>query len=550
VTDREIATRLRAIADILEIQGELVFKVRAYRVAAETIDSLEDDELSERHVAGTLKELSGFGPAIVSKTSDFLTSGTTAIWERIKDAVPPGIVQLASIPGIGPKTAKTLWESLSAETIEAVEQAARDEKIRVLAGFGPAKEAQIIEKIEAWRRLSAKIPRYKALEIANRAISEIQKIPGVESVEIVGDLKAGCDETDEITLHVSCQMDYIYSIREKATYLHPIKLYFPVFMINEGYAKNISLPSPEEQAAYNALTPKELEERRAQQQADHEKWRADLDRRLKFMPLVPLEMKHWPDALDLAEAGTLPTLIERSDFRGELHEHTVWSDGKNTVREMAEAALGLGYEYLAITDHSPLVGVANGLNRDRLLQQIDEINSLKPEFAARGLQLLTGQEVDILADGSLDMDDDVLVQLDVVVASVHRRFKLDEAAMTARIVRALENPYVDILGHPTGRLLGVREPYAVDMDAVIAAAAKNNKALEINSTPERMDLKDTHAKAAKAAGVKLSINCDAHTIHSLGDFEWGLCMARRAGLEAGDVINTYSWEKLKAWLDR
>ncbi len=503
MTDHEISTRFRAIADILEIQGELVFKVRAYRVAAETIDSLEDDELSERHAAGTLKELSGFGPAIVSKTSDFLTDGTTAIWERIKDSVPPGIVQLASVPGIGPKTAKTLWESLSAETIEAVEQAARDEKIRVLAGFGPAKEAQIIEKIEAWRRLSAKIPRYKALEIANRAISEIQKIPGVESVEIGGDLRNGCDEVSEIVLGVYVQGD-IAALPEMPDFVR-----CSLVIGNENPALFF----------------------------------ADL-------PFIEPEIRDWPNIVELAESGNLPKLIERSDFRGELHEHTVWSDGKNTVREMAEAALKLGYAYLAITDHSPLVGVANGLNRDRLLQQIAEVNSLKPEFSARGLQLLTGQEVDILIDGALDMDDDVLAQLDVVVASVHRRFKLDEAAMTARIIRALENPYVDILGHPTGRLLGVREPYSVDMDAIISAAAKNNKALEINSTPQRMDLKDTHAKAAKAAGVKLSINCDAHSVQSLGDFEWGLCMARRAGLEANDVINTYSWKDLQTWLSR
>ncbi len=510
MTDREIAERFRAIADILEIQGELVFKVRAYRVAAETIDSLEDDELSERHAAGTLKELPGFGPAIVSKTSDFLTTETTAIWERIKDSVPPGIVQLASVPGIGPKTAKTLWESLSAETIEAVEQAARDEKIRVLAGFGPAKEAQIIEKIEAWRRLSAKLPRYKALEIANRAISEIQKIPGVESVEIGGELRRGFDEVNEIVLGVHAQGDIA------ALPKLPDAVRCSLAVGREKYAWD----DPQ-------ITPPGTN-----------------------LPFIAPEIRDWPNIIELAESGNLPKLIERSDFRGELHEHTVWSDGKNTVREMAEAALKLGYEYLAITDHSPLVGVANGLNRDRLLKQIDEINSLKPEFAARGLHLLTGQEVDILADGNLDMDDDVLAQLDMVVASVHRRFKLDEAAMTARIVRALESPHVDILGHPTGRLLGVREPYAVDMNAIISAAAKNNKALEINSTPQRMDLKDTHAKAAKAAGVKLSINCDAHSVHSLGDFEWGLCMARRAGLEAGDVINTYSWKDLQTWLTR
>lgn len=479
VTEREIAARFRAIADILEIQGEVVFKVRAYRVAADTIDSLEDNELFERHESKTLKDLPGFGPAIVSKTSDFIETGTTAIWERVKDAVPEGVVELASIPGIGPRTAKSLWESLGTRTVEEVEEAAHTEKIRVLNGFGPAREAQLLEKIGAWRRLSEKLPRYKALEIANRLIADLKKIPGVESVEIGGDLRAGCDEVTRIALVVA----------------------------------------PDDAVVSGAA--------------------------LEVPPVV-----YFIAAGDDVRQSEPSGLIEASDLRGELHEHTVWSDGKGTVREMAEAALKLGYAYLAITDHSPLVGVANGLNRERLLQQIDEVNGLRAEFAERGLQLLTGQEVDILQDGRLDMDDDVLALLDVVVASVHMRYKLSAAEMTARIVRALGNPHVDILGHPTGRLLGRREPYPLDIDAVIDAAKRNDKALEINSTPERMDLKDEHVQKAKAAGVKIVINCDAHAPDGLGDFHWGLCMARRAGLEAGDVINTWPWERLSAWLSR
>lgn len=539
MTDREIAARFRAIADILEIQGELVFKVRAYRIAADTIDGLEDDELTERHEAGTLKDLSGFGPAIVSKTSDFLTTGTTAIWERIKDSVPLGVVQLASVPGIGPKTAKALWEGLNVTTVEEVEQAAHADKIRALAGFGAAKEAQILEKIAAWRRLNERIPRYKALTIAGQLAAELRKIPGVEHVEIGGELRRGYDEVSEIVLGVYSP-DLPVELPELPAYVRcSVVAGKGKYGWGDQQIADIG-PDSFAQKVADLTDPNDME------------IAEDDGSALSFanMPYIAPELRDWPNIIELAKAGQLPKLIEASDMRGELHEHTVWSDGGNTVREMAEAALARGYEYLAITDHSPLVGVANGLNRDRLLQQIDEMNSLRAEFAARGLQLLTGQEVDILADGGLDMDDDVLAQLDIVVASVHMRYKLDEAAMTARMVRALENPYTRILGHPTGRLLGRREPYAVDMDAIVEAAAKHNKALEINSTPDRMDLKDEHVKKAKAAGVKISINCDAHSTSGLGDFHWGLSMARRAGLEADDVINTYSWERLQAWLKR
>lgn len=548
MTDREIAARFRAIADILEIQGELVFKVRAYRIAADTIDGLEDDELTERHEAGTLKELSGFGPAIVSKTSDFLTTGTTAIWERIKDSVPLGIVQLASVPGIGPKTAKALWEGLKVTTVEEVEQAANAEKIRALAGFGAAKEAQILEKIAAWRRLNERIPRYKALAATSRVIAELRKIPEITYAEISGELKNGKDELERVAILVN---DDAVKLGEKLASLFPDFKTLPKgFEVIQDGVKVYIQRSMKELAAFHLESEEgrklwvELFDISEGCQTEEEIFTK------AGLPYIAPELRHWPNIIELAKSGQLPKLIEASDMRGELHEHTVWSDGGNTVREMAEAALARGYEYLAITDHSPLVGVANGLNRDRLLQQIDEVNSLRAEFAARGLQLLTGQEVDILADGGLDMDDDVLAQLDIVVASVHMRYKLDEAAMTARMVRALENPYTRILGHPTGRLLGRREPYAVDMDAIVEAAAKHNKALEINSTPDRMDLKDEHVKKAKAAGVKISINCDAHSTSGLGDFHWGLSMARRAGLEADDVINTYSWERLQAWLKR
>lgn len=490
LSDTDIARRFRQIADILEIQGENPFKVRAYRTAAETIDGLEDS-LADLAARDALPELPGFGPAIVAKTRDFLDSGTTALWERVKDAVPEGVVVLAGVPGVGPKTAKALWEGLGVEDVDAAEAAARAERVRTLPGFAAAKESALLEKIAAWRRLSARTPRWRALPLAEKIAAELRRLPEVRAATLAGELRAGCDTVAEAVLEVDGTLPWeTRSVDGLTVRLLP------------------ALPDPD--------------------------------------PRVPWEVRHDPDLADAARGGTL-RLVAEADFQGQLHEHTTWSDGRASVREMAEAALARGYRYLAVTDHSRVLTVANGLSRERLLAQIDEIDALNAHFVPRGLTLLSGLEADILADGSLDMDDDVLARLDIVVGSVHLRFKEDADQMTRRMVAAIENPRLDIVGHPTGRLLGRREAYPVDVDAVIAAAARCGKALEINAAPERMDLCDAYVRRAKAAGVVLSVNADAHSVAGLGGLSWGLCMARRAGLEPDDVINTWSLERLRAW---
>jgi DNA polymerase (family 10) len=263
------------------------------------------------------------------------------------------------------------------------------------------------------------------------------------------------------------------------------------------------------------------------------------------LPYITPELREGRDEIELARKNALPSLITESDFRGQLHEHTTYSDGTASIREMAEAAMARGYEYLAITDHSASLKIANGLTRERILAQLEEIAALNREFAGRGFTLLTGQEVDILADGSLDGDEDVLARLDVVVGSVHIRHKEDEAQMTARVIKAVENPNLDILGHPTGRLLGRREAFPIDMEAVIDAAVRTGTVLEINASPERMDMNDGYARRAKEKGAKLTVNADAHSTQGLGLLPWGLFMARRAGLTAEDVINTYPLPRLR-----
>jgi DNA polymerase (family 10) len=556
MTNHEIAERFTRIADILELQGENPFKVKAYRNATATIYELEDS-LEDIAARNALESLPGFGAAIVAKTKDFLDTGTTALWERIKDDVPQGVVTIAGIPGIGPKTARALWDALGVTTVEELEAAARAEKVRVVAGFGAAKEAAIIEKIERWRRLTARTPRYLALMVAERYARVLATRPDVERVEIGGELRRGCDTVSDITLAVATTN--ASGVRETLERLtnRPVKEAeddIGRFIAEDGGGLRIqayfSVPEIFGFTLIQATGPEtyvaslNLPERMQRGKAPDEDTVFD-----HWGGWLPPEIRDWENAEKHPEWAGI-RLVTVEDFRGQLHEHTTYSDGRGTIRDMAEAALARGYEFLAITDHSRSLTIANGLSRDRLIAQLEEIASLKEEYAARGLALLSGIEADILADGSLDCDDDLLEHLDVVVGSVHIRYKEDEAAMTARIVRALENPHLDILGHPTGRLLGRREPYPVDMDAVIATAARHGKVLEINASPDRMDLSDAYARQAKDAGVRLTINADAHSTSGLDMLPWGLCMARRAGLTPDDVINTYPLEKLRAVLAR
>ena len=398
-----------------------------------------------------------------------------------------------------------------------------------------------------------------ALPLAEKLAAELRKIEGVERVDIAGELRRGCESIAEIEIVVGITVliseelkDAQLRVRTEAQKVGGLE--WKLEGKYPGLISSVKSGEPEiwvditdinafEETLFGCTGPVKFTE---QGLVWHDSTPGFLD--VSRLTFIEPELRDWPDVLELARTGKLPKLIVEADFKGQLHEHTTWSDGTASVREMAEAALERGYAYLAITDHSPLLAIANGLSRERVLAQLEEIEALRPEFAAQGLAILSGLEVDILKDGTLDMDDDVLEKLDIVVASVHMRYKEDEAAMTARICTALASPHVDILGHPTGRIMGQREGYPLDIDAVIATAAKYGKALEINSSPERMDLCDEHVKLAKAAGVKIAINCDAHSVKSLGNLDWGLCIARRAGLEIGDVLNCWDLKALREWL--
>ncbi len=569
MTNHEIAQRFTRIGDILEIQGENAFKVRAYRRAAETIDELTEP-LADIEARGALGEMPGFGEAIIGKTRDFLRTGTTRLYEQIKDTVPEGVVQMAAIPGIGPKTVKTLWEALGVTTVEALEEAARAGKVRAVPGFGPGKEKNLLEAIERGRRLSERLPLYVALPYAERLARELRARPEVGRIELAGSLRRGRDTVGDIdivgtssdpdaTMEAFTQLPGVTDIfiqgpadtavlsdiglRVDLRLTTPDNFGALLHHFSSGRAHNIRLRDLADERGlkineYGVFDAKTGEEKfRGEDEAEVY---AALD-----LPFIPPELREDRGEIEAAQQGKLPRLITEKDIRGQLHCHSTHSDGTASIRQMAEAAIARGYEFLAITDHSPYVRVANGLSPERLRAQLKEMAALKEEFAGR-ITLLTGQEVDILPDGTLDGDEELLTQLDIVVASVHIRHKQNEGEMTARIVRAVENPHVDILGHPTGRLLGRREPYDVDMEAVIDAAARTGTVLEINASPERMDMNDVYARRAREAGVKLTVNADAHSTDGLGLLPWGLRMARRAWLEPQHVINTYPLDKLRA----
>jgi DNA polymerase (family 10) len=572
MTNHEIARRFERIADILEIQGENPFKVKAYRRAAEAIDALYEP-LESIEARGGLGDIPGFGEAIVSKTRDFLKTGTTNLYERIKDSVPTGVVQIAAIPGIGPKTAKTLWDTLQVTTPDELEQAATKEQIRPLPGFGPAKEKNILDAIARNRRLSERVPLYVALPYVERMARTLRERSEVTSAEPAGSLRRHRDTVGDLDLVVATTDAKATAaaipslpgmVEITATGEHEV-----VGRCDLGLRVDVRLSAPEDFGALlhhfssgreHNRQLREIAESKGLKineygifdvKSGEEKFNGEDEAQIYEalgLPFIEPELREGHDEIALAKRNALPKLITEADFRGQLHEHTTYSDGTASIREMAEAAIARGYEYLAITDHSASLKIANGLTTERILAQLEEIATLNQEFAARGFTLLTGQEVDILVDGSLDGDEEVLAKLDIVVGSVHIRHKEDEAKMTNRVLTALENPNLDILGHPTGRLLGRREPFPIDMEAVIDAALRTGTILEINASPERMDLNDSYARRAKEKGAKLTVNADAHSTQGLGLLPWGLFMARRAGLTKEDVINTYSLERLKQTL--
>jgi DNA polymerase (family X) len=564
-----IARIFREIADLLEIKGDNPFKIRAYRNGADIVGNHPHELATLDAVA--LREIPGIGKDLAGRIREITETGETAFHTELLAEFPPTILDLLYLQGVGPKTVAMLYRELGVRTIDDLERAANDGRVRALRGMGPKKESLILKALQERKLHAGRHLLPDAHDAAAAVIAYLRERTPAAEIEPVGSLRRGCETCGDIDLLVSgappsVMDDFVeYGGVERVLAHGPTK---SSVRLSDGFQMDLRLVAPESRGAAlqyftgskaHNIALRDRAIRRGFLLNEYGLFRigedtpvAGADERAIYEALaldwVPPELREFRGEIDAAADHALPRLVERSDLRGDLHMHSTETDGRDDVRTMAAAAAGQGLEYIAITDHSKSLAMANGLDEARALAHAARIRAIDAEGA--GVRLLAGIECDIKPDGSLDLADECLAELDLVVASVHSAFNQDRRQMTDRILRAIQNPHVDILGHPTGRLILRREPYPLDVEAVVAAAAQNGVALEINSQIDRLDLSDVHASLARSRGVPLVISSDAHSQAALGSTRWGVVVARRAWLQPQDVLNTRPFDAFKAALRR
>ena len=565
-----IASIFEEIADLLDIQGANPFRVRAYRNASRTIGELGTDvkTLLERGTAPT--DIPGIGEDLAGKINEILATGKCNFLERLRKEVPPAITELLKIPGLGPKRVKTLWHDLDIQTLEQLMRAAKDGRIRELPGFGDKTEQHILEAAQAHLSQAHRFKLAVAAQYAEAFAAYLRKVKGVEEVVIAGSFRRMRETVGDIDILVAAEegsgaMDRFTGYEEVKDVLASGPTRGSV-VLKSGIQVDVRvIPKQSWGAALVYFTGSKAHNiaiRRIAQdkglklneygvfKGDKPVAGADETSVYKSigLPWIPPELREDRGEVEAAQAGKLPKLVELSDLKGDLHVHSKASDGHNTIHEMAQAAQSAGLEYIAMTEHSRRLTVAHGLDPVRLAKQGAEIDRLNREL--KGITVLKGIEVDILEDGTLDLPDSALAELDIAVAAVHSKFDLPRAKQTDRILKAMDNPAVAILAHPTGRLIEEREPYDVDMQKIIRKARARNVALEVNAHPERLDLLDTYCQMAKQESVLVSINSDAHNSFEFGMLGFGVGQARRGWLEKKDVLNSRGLKDLRRWLEQ
>ena len=567
--NREVAAVFDRIADLLEIQGEAVYRVNAYRRAAESIRSTSE-EVAAMATAGRLQQIPGVGEAIASKIDELLSSGRMAFYDKLVAAVPEGLIGVLEIQDVGPKKAARFWKELGVTSVDDLEAAARAGKLRGLAGMGEKSETRILVSIEAYRRRSGRASIGVALPSAERLLVKLRGMPGVRQAELGGSLRRWRETIGDIDLVVASDdsalvvggfaaLAEVRRVRSQGEtkvsvelegglqaqlWVHPVERFGTAWQYATGsQAHNVRL---RERAQAMGLS---LSEHGFRQPDGGELLIAQEQHAYNVLGLawVPPELREDRGEMQAAEAGALPVLVTEADLRGELHAHSNWSDGGATILEMAEAASELGLTYLVISDHSQSLGVAGGLSVDRLRAQRQEIDQAQRRLGSR-LRLLQGAEVEILADGRLDYPDAVLSELDLVTASLHSSLRQSRPQATARLLAAMRNPHVDMIGHPTGRMVEGREGADLDLEEVFRVALETRTMLEINAHPDRLDLNDVHARRASELGCLLAINTDAHRPSDLLLRRFGVGVARRAWLGPPQVANAWPLDDLLAWL--
>lgn len=557
-----IAAAFDELGDLYELDGAVVHRVVAYRNAAKAV---RDAPMSIAALTreGKVTTLPGIGRTLEEKLRALLDTGTIPAAEKLRAKFPPGLIDLTRLPGLGPKRARRLFDELDIDSLDALKTAAEGQKLRSVKGFGPKFEESVLEAFASGiaEKATPRVLLPRAIELADAIVSELERHPAAVRVEVAGGVRRLADSVKDLDIVASAtdpaalaaalaDIDLIESAGNSGPNAARARTH-------NGVSIDLRVVEPDqfgnllqhftgsknhnmrlrERAVRKGL---HVSEYGITDDATGETLRCETEEAVYQrlgLPYIPPELRE--DRGELEPGFVVPELIVQEDLKGDLHMHTIASDGRNTAEEMARAALERGLEYIAITDHSATHGFGNDVSPDGLKRQIELVRGINDKLD--GIEVLVGTETNILPDGAPDYDDELLQQLDWVVASVHTSFGISSAEMTKRVVTAIEHPYIDCIGHLTGRKIESRKPYELDTDAVFAAAAQHGTMLEINSAPDRRDLSDVHARAAHAAGVTIVINTDAHGANTLPNSRWGIATARRAGLTKSDIANTQPW---------
>ena len=564
--NKAIAGILYETADLLEIDGQDSFRIRSYRNAAQAIEALPQQVSTLIAEPKKLLEVPGIGKGMLANLQMLFKDGDIEARAEMLKKYRPSMLELLKIQGLGPKTIALIWSAHQVADVDGVEKLAREGKIRELPRMGEKHEVKLIKAIEDYRRIAGRFLLETGEQLANKLVEHLMAAPGVEKVTPAGSLRRGRETIGDLDILVTGKacgrddmrqkiveqlmqfpglMEVIAQGENKVSFRHRSGMQVDVRLLppesfgaamqyfTGSKAHNVALRQRALKMGYtlSEYSLADLETEKPVAGASEEAIYAKLK-----LDYIPPELRENLGEIEAAAKHELPKLIEESDIRGDVHMHTVETDGRNTIEEMAEAARARGYEYMAITDHSKNLAFANGLTDERALAHIERIHAVNKKI--KGIRVLAGVEVDILADGTLDLSDSVLEQMDLVIASVHSHFNQDRDTMTERLMKAIGNPNTSIVGHPTGRQLLRRDAYPFDIDAVLQAAVKNKVAMELNSYPDRLDLNDVHLRMAKQHGVKIVINTDSHHTSHLEKIRFGVTQARRAWLTRHDVLNT------------
>ncbi|HEY7063750.1 MAG TPA: DNA polymerase/3'-5' exonuclease PolX [Chloroflexota bacterium] len=565
----EVAQLFEDVADMLEVQGESGFRVRAYREGARQIAGLPEP-IEQVAAAGKLQNIPGVGKAIAQKIDEYLRTGKLSYYERLREQVPPGLVALLQVPGLGPRTAQLLHKELGVESLDDLRAALAAHRVRAVPGLGEKTEEKLAREVERLQESSRRLPLGVARPVAEQVMALLREHPAVVQIEPGGSLRRWRDSVGDLDLlAASPDPEAVMAAFVALPFVREVLSRGPTFtrvLRTDGLGVDLRVVKPEfwgtalhhfTGSRAHSIRLRDLANEKGLKLNEYGIFRMDTGERLPGateedvyaavgLPWITPELREDRGEIEAALAGRLPNLIEQRDLRGDLHLHTNWSDGSAPPERMVEAARALGYEYLVITDHSAGLGVANGLSVERLWAQRQIIDRLNKEYAP--FHVLQGIEMEIRADGSLDYPDAVLRELDVVSISLHSNLRQEPERVTARELAAVEHPLTDVLNHPTGRLVEKRPGAEVDLEAVLRAAARTGTAVEVNGTPERLDLDDVWARRATELGVMLTISSDAHSPEGLQSIRYGVMQARRGWVEARHVLNTRPYGEFRAWL--